>query len=223
MKTTFLFLLLFTGILKAQVVAIPDVNFKNKLIALGVDTNLDGQIQNSEALAVTILNVDNASISDLTGIEAFINLTSLTCSHNNLTALDLTALQQLTIFYCSSNQLNTLNVNGCRLLDKAIVDFNNFSALDFSNSGVREMACENNPNLEYVNIKNGTLSQGPTIPSPPVLSFTNTPLLKFICVDEGETELVTQGGVNPNLVAISTYCSFVPGGNFNTITGTIKI
>ncbi|WP_309641829.1 T9SS type A sorting domain-containing protein [Flavobacterium sp.] len=221
MKNTLLLLLLFTGIVNGQVVTIPDANFKTKLIALGVDTNLDGQIQNSEAAIMTVLNVSFQNISDLTGIEAFTNLTYLDCTQNNLTTLDLSMLSQINTLYCPNNQLSTLNVNGCHLLDKAIVTSNNFISLDFSNSNVREFNCENNPNLEYVNIKNGILSQGVGI-DPPVLSFTNTPNLKFVCVDEIEAQLVTECGVNPNLVAISTYCSFVPGGNFNTITGTIK-
>ena len=55
------------------IVYIPDANFKAKLIALGVDTNTDGEIQFSEALVPTVLDVSNSNIADLTGIEAFTN------------------------------------------------------------------------------------------------------------------------------------------------------
>lgn len=58
-KIYFLLLFLLTCLaqLNAQNVNIPDVNFKNKLIQIGVDTNADGQIQVSEALVVTKLEV----------------------------------------------------------------------------------------------------------------------------------------------------------------------
>ncbi len=49
MKKILLLLLLFTEIVNGQIVNIPDANFKAKLIALGVDSNTDGLIQNTEA------------------------------------------------------------------------------------------------------------------------------------------------------------------------------
>ena len=65
-------------------VYIPDANFKAGLISLGVDTNFDTEIQFAEAAALTTeLNVNGYAISDLTGIEAFINLMVLRCAYNN--------------------------------------------------------------------------------------------------------------------------------------------
>ena len=71
----------------AQIVNIPDANFKNALVNTlcvdtdnnnvgdaDVDTNNDGEIQVSEALAVIALDVFSNNISDLTGIESFANL-----------------------------------------------------------------------------------------------------------------------------------------------------
>jgi hypothetical protein len=55
-------------------VTIPDNNFLSVLIKLGVDKNGDGIISPDEAAAVTHLEVFGDSISDLKGIEAFINL-----------------------------------------------------------------------------------------------------------------------------------------------------
>ena len=48
-----------------------DANFKNYLIA-NYDSNHDGEIQESEALAVTFMNASSQNIADLTGIESFI-------------------------------------------------------------------------------------------------------------------------------------------------------
>ena len=55
-------------------VTIPNNNFLNALIELGVDTNGDGIISPDEAEVITSLNVSEDSISNLTGIEAFVNL-----------------------------------------------------------------------------------------------------------------------------------------------------
>ena len=49
-------------------VTIPDNNFLNALIELGIDTDGDGQISHVEAEVVISLDVDEDSISDMTGI-----------------------------------------------------------------------------------------------------------------------------------------------------------
>ena len=57
------------------IVSIPDANFKNALLNNNtvIDTNGDGEIQVSEAEAVTNLWVSNENINNLKGIEFFIN------------------------------------------------------------------------------------------------------------------------------------------------------
>ena len=83
-----------------QNVYIPDANFKAILISpfSGVNTNGDSEIQVSEAASYTNnINVGMANISDLTGIEAFINLTEFSCYGNQLTNIDLTQNTALTL------------------------------------------------------------------------------------------------------------------------------
>ncbi len=132
MKKIYLLLLLVAGFVNAQIVNIPDVNFKNKLIALGVDSNGDGNIQNTEAEALTSLNVSDNAISDLSGIEAFVNLNSLACESNSLSALNVDALIGLTMLSCNSNQINTLNVSTLVNLTSLSCASNNLSTLDLS-------------------------------------------------------------------------------------------
>jgi len=90
MKKKYLLMLLFSCIsfTQAQIVNIPDVNFKAALIANGVDTNSDGEIQESEALAVTIIDFPNRNILSMDGLEYFINLKNIYCESNQLTSLD---------------------------------------------------------------------------------------------------------------------------------------
>ena len=101
--TAALFLCVFCS-LQAQVVYIPDVNFLKALINNNVDANNNGVIEVSEAQVVNGMSVYNASIKDMTGIEAFVNLTHLYCYSNQLTSLDLsknTALYELDCYECS--------------------------------------------------------------------------------------------------------------------------
>ena len=64
-------------IINAQNVNIPDANFKSYLLAnSGINTNSDSEISIAEAQAFTgELLINGLSISDLTGIEAFVNIT----------------------------------------------------------------------------------------------------------------------------------------------------
>jgi Leucine-rich repeat (LRR) protein len=97
-------------------VKIPDNNFLNALIELGVDTNGDGIISPAEAEAITYLDVSGTyetpgKIENLTGIEAFINLDTLDCSYNQLTTLDVSNNIALLELICYFNPLTTLDVS----------------------------------------------------------------------------------------------------------------
>ena len=82
----------------AQNVTIPDANFKAALLAnAAINTVDDGEISVAEAQAFTgLMNVSNKSISDMTGIEEFTNLTILRCYQNSISSLDISANTALT-------------------------------------------------------------------------------------------------------------------------------
>ena len=115
MKTTLLLLFCLAAIgLNAQIVNIPDPNFKAALLNHNpvIDTNGDGEIQISEAEAVTgMIIVSNQNISDLTGIGAFTNIMILYCNNNQLTHLNISQNVQLEELHCNDNQLTELNVS----------------------------------------------------------------------------------------------------------------
>jgi len=102
--------------LQAQIVNIPDVNFKNKLLAHNpvIDTNSNGEIEVTEAEAVHFpLNVSSAvpAILDLTGIEAFVNIEAFNCSGNQIETLDLSTNILLLNLDCSFNAINEINLS----------------------------------------------------------------------------------------------------------------
>ena len=115
--TLFLLLLFIGSIITAHaqdsLVTISDAAFLYALIGEGVDTNGDSLISYSEAEAMTNLTVSGESISDMTGIEVFINLDSLDCAFNELTSLDVSDCTALTYLICLGNNLTSLDVSGC--------------------------------------------------------------------------------------------------------------
>jgi Leucine-rich repeat (LRR) protein len=118
-----------------QYTLIPDANFENKLISLGFDSGTpDGRILTSRAALVTYLNLYNSSITDLTGIEAFVSLKSLDCSTNRLTRLNVSKNSALNYLDCSNNLITALDLSNNTLLLTARCIYNKLTALDFSNN-----------------------------------------------------------------------------------------
>lgn len=130
MKNLYAFLFLFLSGFSAigQIIAIPDANFKARLLEadvsntiasttlysmtpMKIDTNNNGEIEVSEARLVRRLEIDNSEISSLTGIEYFTKLRRLNCSNNALHSLNLNALSLLRQLDCSHNSLTSLNCN----------------------------------------------------------------------------------------------------------------
>lgn len=160
MKKLYILMLLFSGMMHAQIVNIPDANFKAKLLEalptneiaknidgfnITIDNNSDGQIQLSEALQVAYLDVSSSNISDLTGITSFTNLNQLRCYTNPLTSLDTSGLDNLTYLDCSVTNISNLQVNGSPNLDALICHSSNLSTLDVSQlTSLTYLNCQSN-------------------------------------------------------------------------------
>ena len=80
----------------------PDANFRK--VVSRFDTNSDGVLSAAEIGSVTSIKCSNRNIKDLKGIEYFTALTSLYCSNNRLTALDVSKNTALISLYCSNNE-----------------------------------------------------------------------------------------------------------------------
>lgn len=332
-----LLLLLISNWAQAQIVNIPDTNFKNKLLAANsansiagnlatypttgnycvIDTNGDGQIQLTEAQAITMLNVSYSNISSLQGIESFTNLKWLFCNSNNITSINVLPLTQLVTLMVSSNQLTAIDVStlgqlsslsasinsigaidlsGCPNLISLSIDQNNLSTINLSqnpgikflflgqnnltvlnvsmlpelqnlmidgnsistldlanNNAITSLSTGNNPvylDIAHLNLTslycygatNSTIDVshchglnnlgvgGPSLQSILMkngrnesLNLYNCPNLQFVCADDTQllTVQTTVDSYAPDAV-VGSYCSFVPGGNYNTITGTVN-
>lgn len=93
---------------KINEITFPDYNFRNW--ALSQAWGADYSISNDDISKVIDVHVPHMKISNLTGIELFTALTSLDCSYNQLTELNVSANTALTHLICHSNQLTQLDV-----------------------------------------------------------------------------------------------------------------
>lgn len=143
-------------IASAPTISIPDNNFEQALIDLGYDTNgLNGNIMQIEAEAVTSLDVNSQNISNLQGIEGFINLSVLKCHTNNLTSLDVSNNTSLVQLNCRTNQLTSLDVSANVALEVLNCYNNQITSLDLrTNIQLRSLLCDDN-DLTELSVKNG--------------------------------------------------------------------
>lgn len=144
----------FTSLINAQIIYIPDTNFKNTLLASSyvnqiakdlngnwciIDTNNNGQIEVNEAQQISFLNLSFFSLTNSTnfwynliGIQYFTNLLSLDCHSNHISTLDLTSNILLTYLNCSTNQIGSLNITGLNNLQTLICNNNSIPNLDLT-------------------------------------------------------------------------------------------
>ena len=195
--------------------------------------NLSG-LNNLKSLGLNSCQISNLNLSNLTNLEELgcsnnllntlsisnlINLKRLFCESNNLSNLELNGLTNLSSLFVSNNPITSLNLNSLNNL--AFMDC--FSTLiynlDFSNCPMFDtLNCWSNPNLVSINLKNGIKQNYAYV------SIGDNPNLRYICADDNEISVLDGliSGQNTSII-INSYCSFLPGGNYNTISGTVKL
>ncbi len=188
MKKIYFFFLFLSVASQAQIVTIPDANFKNKLIQLGVDSNNDGNIQTIEASVVETLNVSNSNISSLVGIQSFTVLQSLNCMNNTISSLDVSNMASLVNLSCNNNQMTSLTIQNLPNLNSLYCHENLLTQVDASTTAVERALFSNNPNLTSVNLKNNTLNLCFVLLTGGVDytcdMFLNCPSLQTVCLDQ---------------------------------------
>ncbi|KQK26453.1 hypothetical protein AR438_06715 [Chryseobacterium aquaticum] len=184
-KSYFLILVLLFSAFQAQVVNIPDANFKAKLLAaditnsiastssgnfnIKIDTNNNGEIEVSEALQVGVLRLYGGGISDITGIAFFSNLGKLDIASNNITNINLSSNLNLGELSVDGNsQLNTINLSNCNQLRRVYINVAAITTLNLQNKPLLKYLYIQNTPLASININNC-----PTIEE---LSIVNTQL-----------------------------------------------
>jgi Leucine-rich repeat (LRR) protein len=146
-------------------------------------------------------------------------LTTIDCSYNLLTSINLTNQINLVSLYCNNNSLTQLDVSHTNLSELYCED-NNIKSIDISNcSNMFRFTCSNNPNLTYLNLKNGNGTNYNYY-------MNKIPKLTYVCVDEEEYNDIYYRIYyysSSSKFEINSYCSFVPGGAYYTIQGNTKL
>lgn len=133
-----------TSFVYMSYVTVEDEAFMNYLVA-NFDLDDDGRLSALEAKEIKDINCSGQNISNLEGLEKFTNLTSLNCSDNNLTKIDVSLNKELVTFVCDSNQLSRLDVSQNTKLETLSCSNNNLRLLDVdANKELKSLLCNDN-------------------------------------------------------------------------------
>ena len=143
----------------AQNVYIPDPDLSAYLLThTGINTNQDTEISYAEAQAFTgIISAPNLNIQDLTGLEAFTNITEVFIPNNNINFANFTANTALTKISIGLNPLTTLDVTGLTNLTILGADYTlSLASVDLSTNVNLEVLNLNNNQLTSLDVSNNT-------------------------------------------------------------------
>lgn len=199
-----------------------------------------------------LTNIDISDLVSLNGFACISNLLTtldlngptflfyLNCQNNLLTSLDYSNSNHLKSISFGNVGFNVTNFNtlnfpenvtslsyfGGQQIEFDLSIFTNLTSLFITNSIVESIdvsqnfslnnfAVLYNSNLNYVNIKNGLVNG---------FQVYVCPNLQYVCIDTDDAQNVINAlnSANLNSVSVSTYCSFTPGGDYNTITGLVQ-
>ena len=188
------------------IVNIPDSNFKAALVAnLAINSNGDTEIECIEAMAYTgVIDVNTQNITDLTGLEAFINISNLDFSNNQVANVNLSTLTKLTYLDASFNSLATINVSADTALTQLYVQNNNISSINVSMLKYLNRLNLDNNSLTALNVSANTalgyLSCGNNVINGLDLSAL-TSLVQLYCYGNQLASLNVKNGNNANFIS----------------------
>ncbi len=225
MKKIYFFLfILFVGVFNAQVITFGDVNFKNFLVAanygnnyafgqfgnsIKIDTNNDGEIQQSEANLVykisTLYYGYRSHIQSLQGIQSLNNLENIYMYGTSLNTIDVSNMPHLSSISLTYNaQLTSMNINGCSSLNRLLSEHNNILNYNLQNS-----------TLQHININNQNSSQPLSS-----VNVNNCPNLEFLELHNTNIQSFDFSNMT-SLKTINLYAS--PLTNNVNVTGCINL
>ena len=200
------------------------------------ENNQIGILDVSQNTALTKLNCGNNPFTSL-DISQNTILISLDCPFNQLNTINFSQNNALIWLDCNNGLINSLDVSQCLLLKTLYCEGNQISNLNISqNSSLQDLNASDtllqsfefpifsNPSaasefsfsgcnlLQFINTKNGSWNSF-------IMDVSGCSNLQYICKDENEGLNILDDGTTNNF-QVGSYCSFVPNGNYNTISGT---
>lgn len=197
-------------------------NFPNLKKAI-IDDSEDITSLNFTGLAdIEELVVRNCTgLSSLTIPNNLQNLKKIEIMNTYLSSLDctgMTTLESLMVRICPD--FSTLTFGDNPNLKNVNIDFEgtslDFSALTGLETLRLEMGQGETP-IRFINLKNG-VTEYDTL----MLILNSSPTRRiYLCMDEGNEILLPAWFLSSPNIFVNAYCSFFPGGDYNTITGGI--
>ncbi len=170
-------------------------------------------------------NIGTLNISGLTKLDSVYDFGTI----GSLIAINCTGLKVIDNRGNPMDLQYLLDVTGCTNLKRVYLSSIGYdlTSFDFSTcTSLEEFSIiYSTPHLQYLNLKNGR-SQSLYLVNGGVMV---NPIIN-VCADEFEIGSVTSslsstyGGISaPYIVNINSYCSFLPGGTYNTLKGKVKL
>lgn len=115
-----------------DITVILDANFEQYLINENIDSDatINGQVLTADIENITQVIVTNKNISDLTGIQDFINLIELDAANNQISSIDLSKNTLLEKLFIANNQLSEINLSNNLKLKNVDVGKNSLTELN---------------------------------------------------------------------------------------------
>ncbi|WP_299834080.1 T9SS type A sorting domain-containing protein [uncultured Tenacibaculum sp.] len=217
-KKDFLLLMLFySTFLSAQNVDIPDNNFKKYLVENNrININMDTEISVTEAENFADeIEITNAGVTNLKGIEAFINLNKFISTGNQLVN---------NVNFTSNKSLSSIAISNASNLDNIIIgDNNNLTSISIQLTSIKSLDVSGatsllnlrlqNNELTSLNIRNGNNTNMALMGTVNLLGNN----LSCVQIDNGLTP-PTNGTLNwsyDSTTQFSTNCSTLSTESFN--------
>ncbi len=184
-----------------ETITIIDPNFEQALIDLNMDYDdvVDTKIFKDIAEKITILDVSNKNISDLTGIEGFVNLETLTANKNNLTNVNISDNVKLKILNLDENKIANIDLTNNIQLEEIMLYNNDLSTINLSQNTLLKILDLDTNNLTSIDISNNLLLELLDIKTNPIaiLNVNQNIRLKSLSIGGWKST------IPPDLITIS--------------------
>tara|TARA_R110002049_G_scaffold87533_1_gene221901 strand:+ start:48515 stop:49423 length:909 start_codon:yes stop_codon:yes gene_type:complete len=153
-----------SSLVQDDYLSIPDIHFETKLIEQGIDSDgiINQKLLKTDAEAVTRLDLNLSSnfgdISDLTGIEGFVNVTFLSAAGQKINEVDLSSNTKLDTLFLNGNHLTNIDISNNPNLILLDIQSNELSSISgLSKSTYLKKANLSFNNFEEISIKNESI------------------------------------------------------------------
>lgn len=177
---------------------IADSNFEQALIDLGLDDELDGRVLNSNIESIMNLIIDNKNITNLSGLQGFTNLYTLSANGNAINSINVTTNSKLKFIYLDNNDLSGINVQGLSMLEKLSLNNNMISSINVSGISTLQQLMINGNGVSQLDVSTNT-----------ELTVLDTRNSNITCINVSDNQLnnIPNGWVIDNTTSYSTDCN----------------